>query len=513
MIRPVIERGQIESNYYSTSSDSRSESGGAAILRLSKLNELEYERIRKKEAKALGLRVSVLDKQVALAKGVTTNKQSKGRSIELFEPEQWPDPVSGSEVLTEAANHILRHMMISEANAYACVLWAAHTFMFEDFDHSPRLCITAHTEESGKTVLMTHMVGNLTNKPQTVELMKPAPFFRLAEEFKPTFLIDECDVFVREDIDLLAALNSGWEPHGGVIRCVGEDYEPRKFSTFTPTAMAGINLLKKLPATTVSRSIVISLERAAEGEINTDDIFNRKQHQASIQETGRKIARFIHDNRLKIANHNPSLPEGVRNRLADKWTPLFRIAEVAGGEWPHNAKKALYGQIDLSEPSKALELLQDVQNVMPSEGHIFTETLIDRICNLDDSPWSEYNFEEWDAEKKKIGSRQVSNLLKKYGLKPTTVKINGVPKKGYKSSELENAFRRYIPISLPPLELDVTPLLSGGDTVLSDSIAVTSNNQVTDRNLLKPFKNKEGNGVTDKTAVYPEKECQKTIIL
>jgi len=263
----------------------------------------------------------------------------------------------------------------------------------------------------------------------------------------------------------------------------------------------------------VSRSIVISLERAAEGEINSDDIFNRKQHRAGIQVTGRKIARYIHDNRLDIANHNPSLPEGVRNRLADKWTPLFRIAEVAGGEWPHNAKKALYGQIDLSEPSKALELLQDVQNVMPSEGHIFTETLIDRICNLDDSPWSEYNFEEWDAEKKKIGSRQVSNLLKKYGLKPTTVKINGVPKKGYKSSELENAFRRYIPISLPPLELDVTPLLSGGDTVLSDSIAVTSNNQVTDRNLLKPFKNKEGNGVTDKTAVYPEKECQKTIIL
>ncbi len=484
-----------------------------AIEGLAALNPLEYDRERKSAAEKLNVSVGALDTAIKQARKESGDVSAKGRAITLYEPELWPEPVSGSEVLTEAAGHILRHMMISEANAYASVLWACHTFMFEDFDHSPRLCITAHTEESGKTVLMTHMVGNLVNQPQPVELMKPAPFFRLAEEYKPTFLIDECDVFVHEDMDLLAALNSGWEPHGGVIRCMGDDHEPRKFSTFTPTAMAGIELHKKLPATTVSRSIVISLERAAEGEIDPDDIFNRKLHQPGILETGQKLARFIDDNRYRIANYKPALPEGVRNRLADKWSPLFAIAEVAGGVCPDNVKKALYGQIDLSDPCKALELLQDVKKVMPNEGHIFTENLIDKICNLDDSPWLEYNFKQWDAEKKIISSRQISNLLKKYGLKPTTVKINGVSKKGYKSSDLENAFKRYIPIPLPPPELSVTPLLSSCDAALSDSVAVTLNNEITDRKPLKPFKNKEGNGVTDKTTVYPEKEDQETIIL
>ena len=139
--------------------------------------------------------------------------------------------------------------------------------------------------------------------------------------------------------------------------------------------------------------------------------------------------------------------------------------------------------------------------------------MIDKICKLDDSPWLEYNFKGWDAEKKKISGRQISNLLKKYGLKPTTIKINGVLRKGYKSSDLENAFKRYIPIPLPPPELAVTSLLPSCDAALSDSVAVTLKRGVTDRKPRKPINNKEGNGVTDKSTVYPKKESQETIIL
>ncbi len=220
------------------------------VNRLTSLNPLEYDRERKEAAVNLDVSVSALDEAVKQARRETTETATKGRSINFYEPDPWSTPIDGSIALTEAANHILRHMRINEADAYACALWAAHTYMFEDFDHSPRLCITAHTEESGKTVLMSHLVGNLSNKPLSVELMKPAPFFRLAEEHKPTFLIDECDVFIRDDMELAAALNNGWEPHGGVSRCVGDDNEVRIFSTFTPTAMAGIELHKKLPATT-----------------------------------------------------------------------------------------------------------------------------------------------------------------------------------------------------------------------------------------------------------------------
>jgi putative DNA primase/helicase len=486
-------------------SDQTLPSDNEIVERLAALGPLEYDRERPTAADELGVSVGALDKAVKKVRQEITDTAAKGRPITFYEPEPWPEPVDGSEALTEAANHIKRHMRIKEADAYACALWACHTFMFDEFDHSPRLCITAHTEESGKTVLMSHLVGNLSNKPFPVELMKPAPFFRLAEDYKPTFLIDECDVFIRDDMELAAALNNGWEPHGGVSRCSGDDNEVRIFSTFTPTAMAGIELQRKLPATTLGRSIVVSLERAIDDEI--DVIFNRKSHQEGIRETAHKLARFINDNRQRIANCEPGLPEGVRNRLADKWTPMFKIAEIAGGDWPKNAEMALRGQQDVSEPSRALELLIDIKKVMPNHGHLFTKTLISKICALDDSPWLEYNFKGRDEEARKISDRQISNLVGQFGVKPKDVKIAGITKKGYHRDDLENAFKRYIPVSLPnTCPPSATPLLSMPDAASSGSSCATPKSEVADSPAPKPLKNADGSGVADKTGARPEDE-------
>ncbi len=261
----------------------------------------------------------------------------------------------------------------------------------------------------------------------------------------------------------------------------------------------------------MGRSILITLERALENEIEV--IFNRKIHQQGVQETARKLARFISDNRATIKGCIPTLPEGVRNRLADKWTPMFAIAEAAGGNWPERARKALYGQSDLSEPTKALELLQDVQKVMPPDGHIFTEILIDKLCDLDDAPWAEYNFKEWDASKKRISNRQVANLLGKYGLKPTTVKVSGIPRKGYKSDDLNLAFKRYIPVPLVPPATTVTPLPTSNNAPLSESVAVTPADEVTDSPALRANRYAGGNGVTGETGGNSELEEQEVIIL
>jgi len=277
---------------------------------------------------------------------------------------------------------------------------------------------------------MVHMVGNLVTRPQPVELMKAAPFFRFAESLKPTFLIDEMDVFIQEDSDLLSAVNSGWEPHGGVPRCVGEDNEVRIFSTHCPVAMAGVELNKKLPATTITRSIVISLERAAYEDISDEDIYNAKQHKQALINIGRKIARWSLDHRDEVSEIAPCLPPKIRNRLADKWIPLFKIANAVGGEWPNHAKAALFGQVDMSEPSKAIMLLEDIRKVMdPDEDHIGTK---------------DYNFTQHDEDRRHISDRQVSNLLKKYKIEPKTVRIGDATPKGYKRKDLERVWLRYV---------------------------------------------------------------------
>ena len=470
------------------------EDDAAIVLRLAELTNLQYEKVREEEAEKMGVRVSVLDKEVSKLR-VGDQKEAHGRSVELYEPEPWGQPVDGAKVLTEAYDVIMRHMVMREEDAMACALWAAHTFIYEVFDHTARLMINAPDAECGKTVLMTHMVGNMVNRPQTVELMKAAPFFRLAEANHPTYLIDEMDVFIQDDSDLLAAVNNGWEPHGGVPRCVGEDNEVRIFSTHCPVAMAGIELNKKLPATTISRSIVVNLERAAIDEMEDEDIYDSKRHKKALLDVGRKFARWCHDNKREIRNTKPTLPPKIRNRLADKWGPMFAIAQVAGGSWPENAKKALFGQVDMSEPSKGLILLADIMSVLtPGEQHIHTKELIRRVCEIEDSPWIDYNFRQREDNRRQIQDRQLSNLLKRYNVHPKKVRV-GKSLQGYERKELKQAFDRYVPLDTPKLA-GTTEQISN-HAGFSDVLSGTQDNAVPDRKARKPRQDATCSGVPD----------------
>ena len=55
--------------------------------------------------------------------------------------------------------------------------------------------------------------------------------------------------------------NEGFHRDAFVLRCVGDDNEPRAFQVFGPKALASIGTL---PNTIVSRSIVIQMERSQE---------------------------------------------------------------------------------------------------------------------------------------------------------------------------------------------------------------------------------------------------------
>ena len=150
------------------------------IQKLAALPDIEYERIRGAESKTLGISTARMDKLVEKAKREPKRKDAAGRQIKLYEPKPWESAVNGADALQDALNVIMRHMVMREEDAIACVLWAVHTYIYAVFDHTPRLMITAPDAECGKTALMAHMVGNLVNRPQTVELMKAGRTFSIA---------------------------------------------------------------------------------------------------------------------------------------------------------------------------------------------------------------------------------------------------------------------------------------------------------------------------------------------
>ena len=473
---------------------------------LANLPPLEYEQYREPISKKFSVRVSVLDQEIGGDRQQGDDKAIQGRAIELYEPEPWPEPIKACDALDGVLKIIQRHMFMTEAESYACVLWIAHAHMFDAFSHTPRLLITAADFGCGKTLLLAHIVGDMIPRPLSCETITPAPFFRMAELHKPAFLIDEVDVFITQDSDLLAGVNNGWEPHGGAIRCVGDDNEPRIFSTHTPMAMAGINLPNKLPESTFSRSVIVDLERAAEDDIKENDIYDREEHRADALIAGRKLARWIADNRDRIKAKQPNLPPKVRNRTADKWKPLFKIAMVAGGDWPERAKKALFGQPDLSEPCKALQLLIDSASVFKGSEHaIHTSDLIERLVDIDDSLWKDYNFRQREDNRRWITTRQIAGLLKRYKIKSCQIRIGAINKNGYQRAPIEKALERYAtPLNMVVQPIpDSTALQATGDAGSSDFRPLQKNNscrgkkapQATDHKGCRVVDDAQGGGI------------------
>jgi hypothetical protein len=65
----------------------------AEIARLAKLSGIDYDRERDAAAKRLGCRVRTLDATVRAARGESA-APGQGRSLELLEPEPWPEPIA-----------------------------------------------------------------------------------------------------------------------------------------------------------------------------------------------------------------------------------------------------------------------------------------------------------------------------------------------------------------------------------------------------------------------------------
>ena len=179
------------------------------------------------------------------------------------------------------------------------------------------------------------VLSRLVSRPLPTANASAAAIFRVVELQRPTLLIDEADTFLPENEELRGILNSGHRQGGSVVRTVGEQFEPRSFSTYAPCAIA---LIGKLPSTIADRSVAIELRRRRADEAIEPFRFDRTEH---LDRLSRKAARWAADNAIDVRGADPEMPAGVFNRVADNWRPLLAIADRAAGEWPTRARLAI----------------------------------------------------------------------------------------------------------------------------------------------------------------------------
>ncbi len=398
----------------------------AEISRLAKLSLKDYERQRNAAIKRLNIRASGLDRLVAAERGDKNGDGKQGRALDPQEPEQWSETVNGADLLNDLSDALRRHVVMHDYEADAAALWVVHTYMLVCFDISPRLAITSPEKQCGKTTLLD-VLGCLAWRPMTTGSITAASIFRVVEKVQPTLLIDEADTFLAGNEELRGILNTGHRRGGSVIRTIGDDHEPRRFSTYSACVVA---LIGELPDTLADRSISIRLRR-------------RRPDEPILDRLARQAARWAADNADRVRGADPEMPAGVFNRNADNWLAALAIADAAGGEWPNRGREAagkLSGVIDTK--SAGVELLDDIRTLFCESGAdcLPSGVLIAKLIANPEGRWAEYG-----KGAKPLTQRQLARLLKPYGITSGTVHPEGAADaKGYQRQHFEEAWKSYL---------------------------------------------------------------------
>ncbi len=192
-----------------------------------------------------------------------TETPKQGRVVQFEKPEPWPDAVDGAVLLDAIAATFLKYLALPEHASTALALWVLHAYTIEASFTSPILALTSPVKRCGKTFALILLAALVPRRLSTANVT-PAVLFRTIEKYAPTLLIDEADTFIRDNDELRGVLNSGHtRTTATVIRAVGDDHDPRAFSTWCPKAIA---LIWKLPDTLGDRAIEVPMRRRTASE-------------------------------------------------------------------------------------------------------------------------------------------------------------------------------------------------------------------------------------------------------
>ncbi|MBL0338854.1 MAG: DUF3631 domain-containing protein [Rhodospirillaceae bacterium] len=431
------------------------------FLRLSRLKPYEYDKISKEEAKRLGIKKSTLDIEVKYLR-INLN-QEKDRSIFFPEDQTWPEEVNLTNLLDGLAIIFKRYAVLPPHSDVALALWVVFTWCIDRMHTSPILAICSPEKQCGKTTLLS-ILGKLVFRFVPTSNISSAAVYRLIEDYQPTLIIDEADTFIKENIELRNILNAGHtRPMAFVIRSVGEEHEPRPFSTWGAKAIA---LIGKLPDTLHDRSIVIELRRKLKEE-KTEKI--RYADPQIFNDLRSQLKRFVLDAGNQLTLIRPKLPEDISDRAADNWEPLLAIATMAGENW---LKKALAASKALSafiQDAKSIgtQLLTDIKEIFESKNvdRISSVDLIKNLTKDEEKLWATFD------KGKIITPRQLSKILRDYKITTKSTRLDDKQNlKAYERKQFEEAFSCYLssisnPITVTPSQLNEEKDVSVSDVV------------------------------------------------
>jgi hypothetical protein len=353
-------------------------------------------------------------------------------------------PESIGELLEELRFFFRRFVVVTDAQADAIAIWNAHTYVFKAARATPYLNFLSPDPGSGKTTAL-EVLEMTARDAVTVDDLTGAALFRFIEKRRPTLLIDEVDgIFGKKSDDrgedIRKVLNSGYRAGKRVIRMGGPHKEEvQTFDPFCPKALAG---LRELPGTLAHRSIPMPMQPPRHDERHED--FDPEDLEDEALRLRVKLvvwAESAWDVLRQPDLKPPKLPE-LDARRNEIWRLLFRIADLAGDDWPERARVAALelsgGNRRADEASTGIKLLGHIRDLFVDE-KMFIAEICDALNDDEELPYGGW------SDGAGIRTRELGWKLKPYRILAKSIRIGDRKGNGYERSQFEDAWARYLP--------------------------------------------------------------------
>ncbi len=379
-----------------------------------------------------------------------TNEKIENPTIIFDQIAPHPEPVAIDELLTEIEETIKKHVVLSDAAATALAVWVLHTYVYELRDTVAYVAIESPEKRCGKTTLLS-VLAAMANKPLIASNVTVGALFRAIDTCRPTLFIDEADTFLAGSGTMRGIINSGntWrtayvlrlsrsklksQPNNAAAPAEGaENSGLQRYSCWCPKVIA---MIGKVPDTIADRSIVVPMTRKLTTETRAP---LAELEPANIKA---KCARFALDECQNVRQCEKIRGDGLNDRAADTFDPLYVIARLAGNEWEQKLHTAALALANSAQSrSSGTELLLDIHAIFAVTGQerMFTrdllEVLRDERCSLGSLALKYSAIDEY----------RISQLLRPYGIRPRTFRIETQLGKGYACDDFNDAIVRYLP--------------------------------------------------------------------
>jgi len=419
---------------------------------------------REEAAKLLSVQLKIKGPMALLDPVLKVQDKQTGKRVmdeQVLEP--WPEVVNGAELLDEIRGWIGGYVFAPEESINSIALWAVATWFVEFTYFAPLLTLLSPTIQSGKTLVIDLLEWICRETVRTSGVgITPAVIFRLNEKRQPTFLIDEAEKLSGRNADkeIIGLLNEGYRRGGKVQRCgdKSNNFDVEEFEAFGFRLLAST---EKLWGSIIDRSIIVRISRKPRSQIMRRFVGRKVRAEGGV--LAQKILRFTQDNSTEFEGVQITTPrpQWLADRACDNWSPLFTVAELAGGDWPKkavNSAKLLCASAEDSD--RAEKLIHDTYRIFKDEGWpevIKSGDLADALNKIESSPWSEY------GRGKGITPNKIAAMFRAFEIRPDQRRDSSKKvTRGYWQKDLEDTFNRYI----PPSELVqvVQPNKDGGSS-------------------------------------------------